>query len=316
VEPAIFAAPPGVVPPRRRTPPSVAGQPEAILLTLAAAPSDPAPLQYLAVAADPWPGAIAVWRSDDGASFTLAQIVDLPAIVGRTLTPMPAGPLWRWDRGAVLDVKLSADAAASIDDMAALAGGNLFALEGADGVWEILTAARADLTGPRTYRLSRFLRGLAGSEDCAGRPVAAGARIVRLDEAVIALTSSLADLGRSPIYRIGPASRDHADASYVELSAAVRGDALMPLRPVHIRAHRTATGIEIAWTRRTRRDGDGWEALDVPLGEESERYELDILKDGAVHRTLASATPQVLYPADLELADFGASQPALSLRVA
>jgi hypothetical protein len=169
---------------------------------------------------------------------------------------------------------------------------------------------------PDLYRLSRFLRGLAGSEDCAARPVAAGARIVRLDEAVMPLTSSLADLGRSPIYRIGPASRDHADASYIELSAPVRADALKPLRPVHVRAHRTAAGIEIAWTRRTRRDGDGWEALDVPLGEDSERYELDILKGGAVQRTLASATPQVLYPADLELADFGVAQPTLSLRVA
>ena len=54
----------------------------------------------------------------------------------------------------------------------------------------------------------------------------------------------------------------------------------------------------------------------MPLGEDSERYELDILKDGAVQRTLASATPQVLYPADHELADFGAARPTLSLRVA
>jgi hypothetical protein len=316
VEPAVFAAPPGAVPPRRRTPPSVAGPPEAILLTLAAAPSEPAPLQYLAVAADPWPGAMAVWRSEDGAGFTLARILDLPAVIGRTLTAMPAGPLWRWDRVAVLDVKLSDDAAASIDDAAALAGGNLFALEGPDGLWEILTAARADLIGHRTYRLSRFLRGLAGSEDGAARPVPAGARIVRLDEAVVGLTSSLADLGRSPIYRVGPASRDHADPSYVELSAPVAGDALKPLRPVHVRARRTGAGIDIAWTRRTRIEGDGWEALEVPLGEESERYELDILKNDAVQRTLAATVPRALYSADLELADFGTAQSTLRVRVA
>jgi hypothetical protein len=35
-----------------------------------------------------------------------------------------------------------------------------------------------------------------------------------------------------------------------------------------------------------------------------------------VRRSLASATPRALYAADLELADFGAAQPTLSLRVA
>ena len=42
-----------------------------------------------------------------------------------------------------------------------LPGGNLFALQGADGRWEIFSAARAELIGERSYRLSRLLRGLA-----------------------------------------------------------------------------------------------------------------------------------------------------------
>lgn len=317
VEPAIFPAAPGrAAGARPHPPPLVAGPPEAIVLRLAAAPSDPAPLQYAAIAASPWPGAVAIWRSGDGASFSLLRLVTLPAVIGRTLTPCPAGPLWRWDRTTTVDVTLSQAALSAIDDNAALAGGNLLALEGPDGVWEILSAARVDLIGARSYRLSRLLRGLAGSEDAALRPVPAGARVVRLDEAVVPLTSALDDLGRSWIYRIGPADRDHADPTYVTLTAQVAGDALRPLRPVHLSARRSPEGVIVAWIRRTRRDGDGWEALDVPLGEASEAYALDILSGASPVRTLSSDTASVLYPAAAELADFGSPQTNLSLRLA
>ena len=40
---------------------------------------DPAALQYIAVAADPWPGAMTIWRSGNGASFAPYRILDLPA---------------------------------------------------------------------------------------------------------------------------------------------------------------------------------------------------------------------------------------------
>ncbi len=35
-------------------------------------------------------------------------------------------------------------------------------------------------------------------------------------------------------------------------------------------------GVTIRWIRRTRADGDSWTG-EVPLGEDSERYEVDIL---------------------------------------
>ena len=92
---------------RRRRPPPVAGRPEAIVLDLPVARGEPTALQYLAVAADPWPGAVAVWRSarrEDG--FALHRVVALPALVGRTLTALAPGPLWRWDRAATLDVRM------------------------------------------------------------------------------------------------------------------------------------------------------------------------------------------------------------------
>jgi hypothetical protein len=299
-----------------KRPPAVVGRPEAIVLDLAAARGDPPGLQYLAVAADPWPGAAAVWRSADGASYALHRIVDLPALVGRTLTTLPPGPLWRWDNVATFEVELSSGALASVADEAALAGGNLLAVRGADGAWEILSAARAELIGTRRYRLSRLLRGLAASEAQAHRAAPTGSTIVRLDEAIVPLTTVLSDLGTPWRYRIGPADRDHADAVAVEFLAAAGPDALKPLAPVHVRARRSSQGIDISWVRRTRRNGDAWEPADVPLGEESEAYDVEVLQAGVAVRTFSNVSPTVLYPAADELADFGALQATLSLRVA
>jgi hypothetical protein len=316
VEPAVFETPGAAVSRPSRRPPAVVGKPEAIVLDLAAARGDPPGLQYLAVAADPWPGAAAVWRSADGASYALHRTVDMPALVGRTLTGLAAGPLWRWDDLSVFDVEVSSGALASITDEAALAGGNVFAIRGADGAWEILSAARAELIGSRRYRLSRLLRGLAASEPQAGRAAPAGSTVVRLDEAVVPLTTALSDLGTPWRYRVGPADRDHADPAVVEFVATAGPDALKPLAPVHLRARRVTDGVVISWVRRTRREGDAWEPSEIPLGEESEAYEVDVVQAGTVIWTLSSASASVLYAAADELAAFGVPQTALSLRVA
>ena len=63
----------------------------------------------------------------------------------------------------------------------------------------------------------------------------------------------------------------------------------------------------IAWTRRSRSlAADSWTAAAVPLGEESEAYEVEILDGIAVLRTLAASTTSVTYTAAQQLADFGA----------
>jgi hypothetical protein len=102
----------------------------------------------------------------------------------------------------------------------------------------------------------------------------------------------------------------------VELTNTPQATALRPLSPVHLRAARGGTGILLRRTRRSRIDGDSWVAEDVPLGEASERYEIDILDGATVKRTLAADAPQVLYAAADEIADFGAPQLSVSFRVA
>jgi hypothetical protein len=65
--------------------------------------------------------------------------------------------------------------------------------------------------------------------------------------------------------------------------------------------------LTIRWTRRSRAlAADSWTAPEVPLAEESEAYEVEILDGVAVKRTLSTATTSVSYAAGQQTADWGA----------
>ncbi len=278
--------------------------------------SEPVVLTRAAIFADPWPGPVSLWRARDGLSFDLAGHVTAPAIMGETMNALPRGPVARIDHASVLHVQLYGGVLFSVPDSALLNGANLAALQRSDGACEIIQFGVAELIGENTYALSRLLRGQGGSEGAMSDPLPAGAGFVLLDAQVVPVARGLDMLGRPFTLRIVAASRDHADAAAVVVEHDPRATALLPYAPVHPTAQRNADGIVLRWIRRTRIDGDSWEALDVPLGEAQERYAVDILAGDTLLRSLETGTPQVLYPQADELADFGSLQTSLTLRVA
>jgi hypothetical protein len=277
---------------------------------------DPPALQALAVFADPWVGGYAVSRSDgEGAPFRPVGEALAPALTGRTLTDFAPGPVCRWDRANTLEVAFGADPPASISPMEALAGGNRIAIMGADGKWELFSAESAELSGPRTVRLRNLLRGLDGTEAASARTVPAGAPVLVLDETLVPVAHDPGLVGRRLRYRAAPFDRDAADPGVAEISVTVTDDALKPRMPVHPRAWRTPEGVKLSWIRQTRLGGDAWEPVEVPLAEEREAYRIEILAGAAVRRSMAASVPEALYAAADEIADFGASQASLSLRI-
>jgi hypothetical protein len=106
------------------------------------------------------------------------------------------------------------------------------------------------------------------------------------------------------------------------------GRASMPYAPVAVRGTRATAPADwtVTWMRRTRLGGSWKDGADVPLGEEVEAYEIDILSGGAVVRTLSSiassggsvvtpASRQATYTVSDQLTDFGVEQASLTLRV-
>jgi hypothetical protein len=203
---------------------------------------------------------------------------------------------------------------ASVSEAQVLNGANAAAVQRPDGAWEVLQFSNAELVGDRTYQLSNFLRGQMGSEWAMAGPLPAGASFVLLDQQVVPIARGLDMLGRSVQLRIVAADRSHDDPAAALSTATPQTTALMPLAPVHLNAERTVAGINLSWIRRKRGPMPASWDVAVPLGEDSEAYELDILSGAAVVRTLHSATPSVLYAATDETADFGGPQSTLSVR--
>lgn len=200
-----------------------------------------------------------------------------PIRIGALLDDLPAGPVGRYDLASAVDMLLPGIALASLPDVDILSGGNMLAVETPQG-WEILQAANVELVGTDTYRISRLLRGQYGTDHVLGAPVPSGARVVYLGQGWQDIPVN-ADLRGTDIdFTLTTNGRENTET----FSQNYAANHLRPLSPVHIKAVRVADIIEITWIRRTRVGGDDWASLDVPLGEESERYVVKFLDGTAV----------------------------------
>lgn len=320
LDPAIYGAavtisrPGGTV-----APPVAAGGPDFVLLDLPLLTGgEDANQGYVAAFQKPWPGGVAVYASPDDQGYALRRIVGLPARMGATLDTLEAGVAHRFDPAGAFRIVLAGGELTSLSRLQVLAGANAAALQHADGRWEILQFERAELDAPGIYRLSGLLRGQAGTDavmrDNAAVP--AGARIVLLDDAVTGLALSPDELRLPLNWRVGPADRDIGDDSYETVEHAFAGVAHRPYAPVHLRLHKTGGGFALSWVRPTRKGGDSWESAEVPLGEERELYELEIVSGSQVVRTETLEKPSYFY-ADLMFdEDFPVTPAEIGVRVA
>jgi hypothetical protein len=270
---------------------------------------------YIAALQKPWPGNVALYVSPQTTGYQLRAIAGVPATLGVTLDALPAGPEGRIDRRARFRVRLTDGTLASADLVTVLGGANLAAIRNDAGDWEVIQFLTATLVDAQTYELSGLLRGQFGTEGAMSTDLAAGAQFVLLDGAVTRVPMQASELKLPFNWRYGPGNRGIGDASYVTVPFTYQGLGLRPLSPVHVKGRRTSGDLAITWIRRTRTGGDTWEATDVPLGEESESYEVDILDGADVKRTIATAAPQALYTSAEQVADFGTVQATVSLRV-
>jgi len=261
--------------------------------------------------AAPWPGSLPVLRSAGDANFVLSRLLARAATLGRTTADFYSGPIWRWDEVNALRLRLSGGTLGAADDLTVLGGANALALQNADGAWEVLQFAAAELTAPNEWTLTRLLRGQAGSESAMRDPVAAGARVVLLDGAPAQLDLQQNEATLPFNYAWGPPGKPLSDPSWQVASVQFAAIGLRPLSPVHLAAAMSGSDLVLSWIRRTRIGGDNWDQTEVPLGEESEAYDVDILDGfGAVVRTLAAASPSVTYTAAEIAADFPGGLPS------
>jgi hypothetical protein len=316
IDPEVYAA---TAPAVRRTAGGtsvVIGQPLVMFLDLPLLRGDePAHAGMVAAAQNPWPGGIAFYRSPETSGFVLKALARTNAVTGVTIDPVWPGATSRFERGNTFRVRLDQGSLASATDIVLLGSANTAAIQNADGEWEVLQFASAVLTAPSTYLLSTLLRGQAGTELAMRSPVTPGARFVLLNGAPVQVDMTPDEVGLAFNWKCGPASRDIGNPSYLDAQHAFTGRGLLPLSPVHLRGTRSGGDLTITWKRRTRIGGDSWDSVEVPLGEDAERYEIDILDGGDAVRTLSAASPTATYTAAQQTDDFGSPQSSVSLRI-
>jgi hypothetical protein len=233
------------------------------------------------------------------------------SVIGDTLTALLPGPAHVWDNGNNVEVQLAFGALESLPDARILDGANGALING-----EIIQFANAVLIGPGRYRLSRLLRGRLGTEHRIATH-AIGSRFVLLDPGRLERpTFSASSIGLGIAWRFAPVPQGPTGDQSGQISFANGGEALKPWSPAHVRGARNGAGdITISWVRRTRYGGWWRDLTDVPLNEETERYEVDVMNGATVLRTLAASAPAAIYTAAQQVADFGSAQASVTVRV-
>ncbi len=267
-----------------------------------------------------WPGA-SLYKSADGSSWSQAGAALNEAAWGATANTLgdPPSP-FATDQANTLTVFMTtgADKLESVTQLEMVNGANAAVILKANGEPEIIQYRDVIENPDGSYTLSGLLRGRRGT-DVFVSGHQAGELFMLLDANDIeAVTLALGELGVSRSWRGVGFGTLFEDADIETRINAGRD--LKPYAPWTVTAAKTGAPADIAlsWVRRTRiggelRDGSG----DVPLGEVSEAYEVDILDGpgGAVKRTLASASPAATYANTDIVADFGAVPDTLSVAV-
>ncbi|WP_288928624.1 glycoside hydrolase/phage tail family protein [uncultured Maritimibacter sp.] len=261
-------------------------------------------LPRLAVASDPWPGPVAVYSSASENGYSLNQVIRAPARIGVTESTLRWARPGLIDRGPALRVRLPQGAVSSAGLDGILSGSNVAAIGFGDpDGWEVFQFSDALLVEEDVYELSGRLRGQAGSDWAMPAEWPVGSTVVFLDSAVTPLNLPLSARGLERHYRIGPASEIIDDETYEHNVVTTYGVGLRPYTPAHVSARASGGDYAVTWVRRTRIDGDSWQGVEVPLGEESESYVLRVIDGGSVKREVVVTSAAWTYSAAMQAAD-------------
>lgn len=250
-----------------------------------------------------WPGA-RLYKSSDSTNYSAVTDL-LGSVIGTATSVLASGITTTWDRVNSVTVALLSGTLAGNTELAVLNGANAALLGN-----EIIQFQSATQNADGTWTLSTLLRGRRGTEWAAGSH--------RSGERFVLLSGNLRRVAGE--YQL---SRQYKGVTYgkslssaSDQAFALQSIGLKPFAPVHLRGSRDASSnLTITWVRRTRVQGDWRDYTDVPIGEASERYEIDILSGTTVKRTLTATSPSVVYAAADQTTDFGSAQASISVKI-
>ena len=150
------------------------------------------------------------------------------------------------------------------------------------------------------------------------QPVAAGARVVMLDESLLQLGLSSAQARQPFNYLWGPVSRPLSDVSWQGAAKTFEAAALIALAPCHLGFVWDGDDLVLSWRRRDRApSAASIVSSETAMSEAREAYDLEICDGDTVVRTFAGITTHAqTYSAAQQTTDFPGGVPnPLTIRV-
>lgn len=260
---------------------------------------------YWAVTSDSrgWRGANFDRSVDGGTSFTTVAPIGVRGGIADVAVALGDGVTSVFDESSTMTVQFRYlnKTIASVTELQVLNGSNVAWYGPANGQGgEIVQFQNAVLVAPGKYILSRFLRGRLGTEHAVATH-GANEVFVLLDSSLIDSNFPSSDWDTVRKYRAVSVLTDPTVATVRDFTNT--GERQRPRSPVHILGTRDGSNnLTITWVRRTRIPFSGLEAV-APLGETSERYEVDIIVGEVPVRTIPVTAQTASYSAANQTAD-------------
>lgn len=261
-----------------------------------------------------WRGTL-VTRSTDGSTFSVftAVLSAGEAVGGYAQTVLAAGTAPGVDKINSVDIRLF-NSDFTLDSKT-----RLEVLNGANAAIlgdEIIQWQTASLNSDGSFALSDLFRARRGTEHATGSHVA-GERFVALDSSTVQrIAQDISEKGKERSYRASSIGEDPERAVTIRFTNNAVG--LKPLSAVHITATRDSLDdIDIDWKRRSRIGKAYLQNVVLPIGEDTEAYEIDILDGvGDVVRTIKPLTTTFAnYSASQQITDFGSVQSSVDIEI-
>jgi hypothetical protein len=203
----------------------------------------------------------------------------------------------------------------SATDHESFLAGERVILIGEVGRWEMIYYKTVVDNGDGTYTLSVLLRARNGSELWTGDHAKGDKVIIPNDQMTpIGLPST----GLNAEFELAAVGSGTDVTQYSPETYINSGDTLLPLAPWNVRASRSTTNSVFTWSRRSRLAHELVDSVSsVPLNEESELYEVDILDltTGAVVRTVTGLTSATYTYSDANATTDGYTTPPTQVRL-
>jgi hypothetical protein len=178
---------------------------------------------------------------------------------------------------------------------------------------EVIQFRDATLVDTDTYELTGLLRGRLGSETYMTGHVS-GDRFILLNTNLRTVPQSVSLKDQALYYK--PVSVGRTLAQTNPMAFTNRALRKKPLAPVHLGAGKNSAGdFTIEWTPRTRFEGTWRDGSDAPIGENTERYEVEIMLGDVVKRTISTTSRSATYTLAQQVLDFGSGRSGLNVVV-